>query len=92
MAKTIVFYFSATNTTKQRAEKIASKLGADLFAIQAEKHLAGFATSGSSGFERAQSYLERTVNENNADVQVLPGAVLNNDAQMDAWLKQLNLN
>lgn len=37
MAKTIVFYFSATNTTKQRAEKIASKLGADLFAIQAEK-------------------------------------------------------
>ena len=161
MAKTIVFYFSATNTTKQRAEKIASKLGADLFAIQAEKpysatdldwhdpnsrtsieqhqhasrvaikddlpainnydtvligfpiwwgipprliadlidrlplngkQLAGFATSGSSGFERAQSYLERTVKENNADVQVLPGAVLNNDAQMDAWLKQLNLN
>ena len=37
MAKTIVFYFSATNTTKQRAEKIASKLGANLFAIQAEK-------------------------------------------------------
>lgn len=161
MAKTIVFYFSATNTTKQRAEKIASKLGADLFAIQAEKpysaadldwhdpnsrtsieqhqhasrvaikddlpaindydtvligfpiwwgipprliadlidrlplngkQLAGFATSGSSGFERAQSYLERTVKENNADVQVLPGAVLNSDAQMDTWLKQLNLN
>ena len=37
------------------------------------KQLAGFATSGSSGFERAQSYLERTVKENNADVQVLPG-------------------
>lgn len=56
------------------------------------KQLAGFATSGSSGFDRAQSYLERTVKENNAAVQVLPGAVLNNDAQMDAWLKQLNLN
>lgn len=37
MAKVIVFYFSATNTTKQRAEKVAQKLGADLFEIHAAK-------------------------------------------------------
>lgn len=161
LTKSIVLYFSATDTTKKRAEQVAQNLGADIFEIQAAqpytaadldwhdpksrtsieqhqhgsrvaikenlpdisnydnilvgfpiwwgipprliadlidrlplngKQLAGFATSGSSGFERAQSYLERTVKENNADVQVLPGAVLNSDAQMDAWLKQLNLN
>ena len=37
LAKVIVFYFSATNTTKQRAEKVAQKLGADLFEIHAAK-------------------------------------------------------
>ncbi|MDF9445996.1 flavodoxin, partial [Limosilactobacillus mucosae] len=37
MSKSIVFYFSATNTTKQRAEKVAQKLGADLFEIHAAK-------------------------------------------------------
>ena len=37
MSKSIVFYFSATNTTKQRAEKVALKLGADLFEIHAAK-------------------------------------------------------
>lgn len=35
MAKTIVFYFSATATTKQRAEKIAQRLSADIYELQA---------------------------------------------------------
>ncbi len=54
------------------------------------KKLALFATSGGSSYQRSQSNIERALRENNYDVQVNPGAVLNNDAQIDQWLKKLN--
>ncbi|WP_373842766.1 flavodoxin [Limosilactobacillus sp.] len=159
MAKTLVLYYSATNTTKRVAEQIAQKLNADLCEIHPahpyssadlnwndpqsrtsiEQHqhdtrvaikddlpdvsgyenivighpiwwgipprmittvidhlnlngkkLALFATSGGSSYQRSQSNIERALRENNYDVQVNPGAVLNNDAQIDQWLKKLN--
>lgn len=37
MSKTLVIYFSITGTTKRLAETIASRLGADTYAIQAEE-------------------------------------------------------
>lgn len=159
MAKTLVLYYSATNTTKRVAEQIAQKLNADLreihpaqpyssadlnqndpqsrTSIEQHQHdtrvaikddlpdisgyenivvghpiwwgipprmittvidhlnlngkkLALFATSGGSSYQRSQSNIERALRENNYDVQVNPGAVLNNDAQIDQWLKKLN--
>ena len=35
MAKTLVLYYSATNTTKKIAEKVAKKLNADIAEIHA---------------------------------------------------------
>ena len=160
MAKTLVLYYSATNTTKRIAETIADRLGADIHAIQSQqpytaadldwndpqsrtsieqhqhaqrvpikddlpdmagyqnviighpiwwgipprlisatidaldlngKHLATFATSGGSNYDRSQSYVERTVKENGYDVQLNQGQVLNSPAQVDSWLNSLNL-
>jgi flavodoxin len=160
MAKTLILYYSPTNTTKRIAETIADRLGADIHEIQAQqpytaadlnwnnpqsrttieqhehgkrvpikddlpdltgyqnviighpiwwgipprlisatidtldlngKHLATFATSGGSNYDRSQSYVERTVKENGYDVQLNQGQVLNSPAQVDAWLNSLNL-
>jgi hypothetical protein len=46
------------------------------------KTLSLFATSGGSPYDRSQSYVERTVKENDYNVQVNPGAVLNSDSQV----------
>jgi flavodoxin len=161
MAKTLVLYFSATNTTARIAKIIADKLGADIQEIHAQqpytsadldwhdsqsrtsieqhqhdsrvavkddlpdlsgytniiighpiwwgipprliaatidqldlnsKNLATFATSGGSGYGRSQSFIERSVKENNYDTQINQGAVLNNPDQVDTWLNSLNFN
>ncbi|WP_057741610.1 flavodoxin [Limosilactobacillus secaliphilus] len=54
------------------------------------KNLASFATSGGSDYERSQSLIQRTVDENHYDVHVNQGAVLNSTADVDPWLKSLN--
>lgn len=162
MAKTLVLYYSATNTTKKVAEKVAQRLNADIAPVQAAqpytdadlnwhdpksrtsieqhqhnsrvaintadlpdisgyenivighpiwwgipprmisslidhldlngKNLGLFATSGGSNYDRSQSFVERTVKENNYDTHVNAGAVLNSDGQIDQWLGQLNFN
>lgn len=56
------------------------------------KNLAMFATSSSTGYSRAQSFIERTIRENGYDVHVTPGAVLHNDQQMNTWLAKLPFN
>ena len=155
MAKTLVLYYSATNTTKEIAKKVAQKLNADIVEIHAAqpytaadldwhdstsrtsieqhqhnsrvavkddlpdikaydnivighpiwwaipprmiadlvdkldlngKNLAMFATSGGTNYDRSQTFVERTVRENNYDTHVNPGAVLNNAEQIDAWV------
>ncbi len=160
MAKTLVLYYSATNTTKKIAKKVAQKLNADIVEIHAAqpytaadldwhdptsrtsieqhqhnsrvavkddlpditaydnivighpiwwaipprmiadlvdkldlngKNLAMFATSGGTNYDRSQSFIERTVRENNYDTHVNQGAVLNNAGQIDAWVDNLNL-
>lgn len=157
MAKTLVLYFSATGTTKNMAEYLAQKLGADIHEVQAaqpytstdlnwhdestratvEQHqhnsrvaikddlpdmsnydnviighpiwwgipprliaslidyldlngktVALFATSGGSNYDRSQSFVERTIKENNYTAQVHQGAILNSTSQADAWLAQ----
>lgn len=159
MAKTLVLYYSATNTTKEIAKKVAQKLNADIVEIHAAqpytaadldwhdstsrtsieqhqhnsrvavkddlpdikaydnivighpiwwaipprmiadlvdkldlngKNLAMFATSGGTNYDRSQTFVERTVRENNYDTHVNPGAVLNNAEQIDAWVNNLN--
>lgn len=159
MAKTLVLYYSATNTTKKIAKKVAQKLNADIVEIHAAqpytaadldwhdptsrtsieqhqhnsrvavkddlpditaydnivighpiwwaipprmiadlvdkldlngKNLAMFATSGGTNYDRSQSFIERTVKENNYDTHVNQGAVLNNAGQIDAWVDNLN--
>ena len=54
------------------------------------KHLATFATSGGTNYDRSQSNVERTVKENGYDVVLNQGAVLNS-SQVNTWLNQLNL-
>lgn len=54
------------------------------------KHLATFATSGGTNYDRSQSNVERTVKENGYDLVLNQGAVLNS-SQVNAWLAQLNL-
>lgn len=54
------------------------------------KHLATFATSGGTNYDRSQSNVERTVKENGYDVVLNQGAVLNS-SQINTWLDQLNL-
>ena len=159
MAKTLVLYYSATNTTKNIAQIIANTLDADIDEIHAKqpytsadlnwhdpqsrtsieqhqhnsrveinddlpdiseyeniiighpiwwgipprmittvidklalngKNIALFATSGGSGYERSQANIERALKENNYDVTVNQGTVLNNRRQIDAWLRGLN--
>lgn len=55
------------------------------------KHFASFATSGGTNYDRSQNNIERTIKENNYNVILNQGAVLNNDAQIENWLKTLNL-
>lgn len=55
------------------------------------KHLATFGTSSSTGYDRAQSNIERTIKENNYDVQLAKGAVLNSQSAIDNWLSSLSL-
>lgn len=159
MAKTLVLYYSATNTTKKIAEQVAQKLNADMAEIHPAqpytaadlnwhdessrttveqhehnsrvditdglpditnydnivighpiwwaipprmistvidhldlngKNLALFATSGGTNYDRSQSYVERTVNENGYDTKVNQGAILNNPRQIDGWIDSLN--
>lgn len=161
MAKTLVLYYSATNTTKSIAEQVAQKLNADIAEIHAAqpytaadlnwhdsksrtsieqhqhdsrvavkddlpdiqdydnivighpiwwaipprmiadvidkldlngKNLAMFATSGGTSYDRSQSFIERSVRENNYDTQVNQGAILNSPRQIDAWIDRLNFN
>lgn len=54
------------------------------------KNLAMFATSGGSDYGRSQSFIERTVRENGYNTYVNAGAVLNNSAQVSAWISNLN--
>lgn len=53
--------------------------------------LAGFATSGGSTYSRAQSFLERAVQENGGAAEMKTGAVLANSADVDQWLTSINL-
>ena len=161
MARTLVLYYSATNTTKSIAEQVAQQLNADIAEIHAAqpytvadlnwhdsksrtsieqhqhdsrvavkddlpdiqnydnivighpiwwaipprmiadvidkldlngKNLAMFATSGGSTYDRSQSFIERSVRENNYDTQVNQGAILNSPRQIDAWIDCLNFN
>ena len=55
------------------------------------KHFASFATSGGTNYDRSQNNIERTIKENNYNVILNQGAVLNNDAQIENCLKTLNL-
>lgn len=160
MAKTLVLYYSATNTTKRIAETIADRLGADIHAIQAQqpytaadldwndpqsrtsieqhqhaqrvpikddlpdlsgydnviighpiwwgipprliaatidqldlngKVLATFGTSSSTGYDRAQSNIARTVKENGYQLDLQQGDVLNSPAKLSAWVNSLRL-
>lgn len=157
MAKTLVLYYSATGTTKSMADKIATKLNADIAEIHPQqpytsadlnwhdetsrttveqhdhnsrvaikddlpdisgydnivighpiwwaipprmiatvidqldlngKNVALFGTSSSTGYSRAQSFVERAIDENGYDVNLGQGAVLRNDRQLDSWIKQ----
>lgn len=159
MAKTLVLYYSATNTTKRIAEQVAQNLNAEIAEIypaQANtvadlnwhdessrttveqhehnrrvdikddlpditnydnivighsiwgaipprmistvidhldlngKNLALFATSGGINYDRSQSYVERTIDENGYDTKVNQGAILNNPRQIDGWIDSLN--
>ena len=55
------------------------------------KRVAGFATSGGSDYGRSQRNLARTLRENQSTATLLPGAVVNNDRQLDQWLHNLKL-
>ncbi|MBB1062874.1 flavodoxin [Limosilactobacillus fastidiosus] len=54
------------------------------------KRLATFGTSSSTGYDRAQSNVERTVRENNYDVKVAHGDILNSRSAIKNWLNSLN--
>lgn len=57
------------------------------------KTLTGFATSGGSSYDRSQSNLARTVEQNGYDLTLNQGAILsNNDRQISIWLNSLTLN
>lgn len=50
------------------------------------KTLASFATSGGSGYDRSQSFIDRTVQDNGYQVKRIPGAVLNSKRDIKQWL------
>ncbi|MBD7895093.1 flavodoxin domain-containing protein [Limosilactobacillus sp. Sa3CUN2] len=54
------------------------------------KNLATFGTSSSTGYDRAQSNIERTIKENNYEVKLNRGDVLNSQSAIDNWLASLN--
>lgn len=56
-----------------------------------DKVLATFATSGGSSYDRSQSNIARTVKENNYQLDLQKGAVLNSSAAIDRWLASLQL-
>ena len=55
------------------------------------KNLALFTTSGGTNYDRAKSLIERTIKDNNYDVNVNRGEVLNSSSQVDKWINSLNL-
>ena len=54
------------------------------------KNLTSFATSGGSGYKRSQANIERTLRKNNYNVTITQGAVLNNQHQIETWVKTFN--
>ena len=54
------------------------------------KNLATFGTSSSTGYDRAQSNIERTIKENNYEVKLNWGDILNSQSAIDNWLASLN--
>lgn len=55
------------------------------------KVLATFGTSSSSGYDRSQSNVARTVKENGYQLALQQGAVLNSPAALNDWAKSLQL-
>ena len=55
------------------------------------KVLATFGTSSSSGYDRSQSNVARTVKENGYQLTLQQGAVLNSPAALNNWVKSLQL-
>lgn len=55
------------------------------------KVLATFGTSSSSGYDRSQSNVARTVKENGYQLALQQGAVLNSPAALNDWVKSLQL-
>ncbi len=54
------------------------------------KVLAPFATSGGSTYARSQSFIERTIQENNYQTTVRTSQILHNAKDIDQWLKAIN--
>lgn len=55
------------------------------------KVLTTFGTSSSSGYDRSQSNVARTVKENGYQLALQQGAVLNSPAALNNWVKSLQL-
>lgn len=55
------------------------------------KVLATFGTSSSSGYDRSQSNVARTVKENGYQLALQQGTVLNSPAALNDWVKSLQL-
>lgn len=55
------------------------------------KVLATFGTSSSSGYDRSQSNVARTVKENGYQLALQQGVVLNSPAVLNDWVKSLQL-
>lgn len=55
------------------------------------KTLATFGTSSSTGYDRSQTNVERTVQENGYQLNLKKGAVLNSPAALDKWVAALSL-
>jgi flavodoxin len=53
------------------------------------KNLATFGTSDSTGYGRSQSNIERTIKENNYDVKLTKGDVLNSPSAIENWISSL---
>lgn len=66
MAKTLVLYYSATNTTKKIAEQIAQKLGADI----AEIHAAQPYTAADLDWHDSSSRTSIEQHEHNSRVEI----------------------